>query len=70
MCNLEKLFKEEEQFVLCERDEQLSPYGNSFVIITEKHIKQLRQGKILIHDDGEYCTLIKLGGQPYENSSK
>ena len=40
-----------------------SIFGNSAVYITEEDIADLRNGKILMHDDGEYCTLVILKGE-------
>lgn len=37
-----------------------SPWGNSFVTITEEDIQALREGKVLFHFDGEYGTFIEL----------
>ena len=45
-------------------DEQIrkvsSPWGNSFVNITLEDVEALKAGKVLCHDDGGYCTFVKL----------
>ena len=40
-----------------------SPWGNSYLLITEEDIQALRSGKVLHHDDGEYGTFIELGSR-------
>ena len=38
----------------------LSPWGNTCNFITEEQIGELKQGKIIYVDDGEYCHFIAL----------
>jgi hypothetical protein len=38
-----------------------SKYGNTYTIITPQDIEALKNGKILLIDDGEYGHFIKLG---------
>lgn len=37
-----------------------SPWGNSCSFITEEQIEELKQGKVIYVDDGEYCHFIAL----------
>lgn len=37
-----------------------SPWGNSFNFITEEQIEELRHGKVVYVNDGEYCHFIAL----------
>ena len=37
-----------------------SPWGNTYDFITEEQIGELKQGKIIYVDDGEYCHFIAL----------
>lgn len=40
---------------VCENE---SPYGNSYLILSDYDIEALKNGKVIRHDDGEYCTFI------------
>ncbi len=42
--------------------ETVSIWGRSLTVITESDIEALRNGKLLIYGDGEYSTVVKLGG--------
>lgn len=39
--------------------EQKSEYGNRFCKITKEMIESLENEKILMMNDGEYCTFLK-----------
>lgn len=38
-----------------------SAWGNTQSYITEEQITELREGKVMYIDDGEYCHFIRLG---------
>lgn len=42
-----------------------SPWGNSYIVITEDDIAALRTGKILFYTDGDYGTFVKLKVKMY-----
>ena len=49
---------------VCERR---SPYGNEFVIITQKQISAMKAGRVLYITDGEYGTFLILEGSEVLN---
>ena len=58
----------DDEFEVCEVDEvcrNCSPFGNSYIKLTENDIEQLRQGKVL-YQMGEYGTFIALEGSTHE----
>lgn len=48
-------------------DNDFSPFGNSYVEITEEDIAALRKGKVLKHCDGEYCHFLVMNTKNGEN---
>ena len=34
-------------------------YGTSCLLISDEQIAALKEGKLLVHDDGEYTTIVK-----------
>lgn len=46
-----------------------SPFGNTFSIITEEQIEELRNGKVIYICDDEYCNFIMLNKEK-ENASQ
>lgn len=52
-----------DELIECKVGDELSRWGNSFVSITREQIVGLLEGKAYFHFDGEYGTVIKLGGE-------
>lgn len=40
--------------------EERSPWGNSYCYITEKQLEELKSGKVIYFNDGEYGNFIML----------
>lgn len=47
--------------IISEGDEFSSYFGTDYVLLTDKHIKAIQEGKVLYVDinAGEYCCLLK-----------
>ena len=46
-----------------------SPWGNTYCYITEEQLDELKNGKVIYVDDGEYCHFIVLKkGDDNENN--
>lgn len=47
--------------IISDGDEFYDNYGTDFVLLTDKHIKAIQEGKVLYIDinGGEYCCLLK-----------